>query len=139
MSEEGKAEAEVLKKLEDDMKEKTKQIQEILGKLQADTAKSPEELIKKAGDAKDVKVAADSIKQMQQEVGEKRQTVETSLKEIQAQMKQLRALREQAQKEDVTEKVKSLLLKIRERKGSLEKAVEELQELKTEYTKKFFG
>ena len=139
MSEEGKAEAEVLKKLEDDMKEKTKQIQEILGKLQADTAKSPEELIKKAGDAKDVKVAADSIKQMQQEVGEKRQTVETSLKEIQAQMKQLRALREQAQKEDVTEKVKSLLLKIRERKGSLEKAVEELQKLKTEYTKKFFG
>ena len=136
---EGKSEAEVLKKLEEDMKEKTKQIQEILGKLQADTAKSPEELIKKAGDAKDVKVAADAIKQMQQEVGEKRQTVETALKEIQAQMEQLRVLKEQAQKEDVTEEVKSLLLKIRERKGSLEKAVEELQELKTEYTKKFFG
>ena len=54
-------------------------------------------------------------------------------------MEQLRVLKEQAQKEDVTEEVKSLLLKIRERKGSLEKAVEELQELKTEYTKKFFG
>ena len=136
---EGKAEAEVLKKLEEDMKVKTKEIQEILEKLQAESAKSPEELMKKVGDAKDVKVVADAVKEMQQKVGEKRQIVEALLKEIQAQMEQLRTLKEQAQKEDVTEKVKSLLLKIRDKKASLEKAIGELQEIKAEYTKKFFG
>ena len=136
---EGKAEAEVLKKLEEDMKVKTKEIQEILGKLQAESMKSPEELMKKVGDAKDVKVVADAVKEMQQKVDEKRQIVEASLKEIQAQMEQLRTLKEQAQKEDVTEKVKTLLLEVRDKKASLEKAIGELQELKAEYTKKFFG
>ncbi|NQS88710.1 hypothetical protein HQ584_02835 [Patescibacteria group bacterium] len=136
---EGKAEAEVLKKLEEDMKVKTKEIQEILEKLQAESMKSPEELMKKVGDAKDVKVVADAVKEMQQKVGEKRQIVEALLKEIQAQMEQLRTLKEQAQKEDVTEKVKSLLLEVRDKKASLEKAIGELQELKAEYTKKFFG
>lgn len=136
---EGKAEAEVLKKLEEDMKNKMAEMQKILGELQAESAKSPEELMKKAGEAKDVKVVADAVKEMQQEVGQKREVVEAALKEIQAQMEQLRALKERAQKEDVTEEVKSLLLKISDKKGSLEKAIGELQELKTKYTKKFFG
>jgi len=136
---EEKAEAEVLKKLEEDMRERTKQIQEILGKLQAESEKSPEELVKKVGDAKDVKVVADAVKEMQQEVGEKRQLVETVLKNIQKDMESLRALKGKSQKEDVTEEVKSLLIKIRDRKIYLEKMINEAEELKTKYTKKFLG
>ncbi|MFZ6016844.1 MAG: hypothetical protein ACOYU0_04365 [Nitrospirota bacterium] len=132
-----KPEAEVLKELEVEMKNKMAEMQKILDELQAESAKSPQEWMKKVGEATDVRVVADAVKQMQQEVGEKRQSVEAVLKEIQAQMEQLRVLREQAQKEDVTAEIKSLLLKVREKKESLEKAIKDIEELKAKYTKKF--
>ncbi|MEW6674777.1 MAG: hypothetical protein AB1348_01945 [Nitrospirota bacterium] len=121
------------------MRNKMAEMQKILGELQAESAKSSQELMKKVGEATDVRVVADAIKEMQQEMGEKRQSVEVELKEIQAQMEQLRVLRERAQKEDVTADIKSLLLKIRDKKESLEKAIKDAEELKTKYTKKFFG
>ena len=139
MPEEKPQSPEYINELEVEMKSKMAELQKILGQIQAESAKSPEEIITKAGDAKDVQAVADAIKQMQKDVGEKRQAVETAIKDVQAQMDQLRALRERAQKEDVAADIKSLLLNIREKKESLETAVKDVEELRAEYTKKFYG
>ncbi|MBU4311715.1 MAG: hypothetical protein KJ706_03235 [Candidatus Omnitrophica bacterium] len=42
------------------------------------------------------------------------------------------------EKKDVTGEVKSLLTKIRDKKTSLEKMINEVEELKTKYTKMFY-
>lgn len=136
---EEKIDAEVLKKLEEDLRSKMETMQKMLKDLQAESAKSPEELMKKMGEVKDVKIVAEAIKEMQDRIKEKRIAVETTLKDVQKDIESLRGIKERVKEEEVTSELKSIVVSMRGKKETLGKAVKELEELREEYTKKFFG
>lgn len=130
---------EVLRKLEEETRNKIATMQKVFKDLQAEPAKSPEELMKKIGDVKDVKIVAGAVKEMQDKIKEKTKVIEVTLKDIQKELDSLKSLKKKAQKEDVIEASKSIAASIRNKKELVEKAVKGLEGLKEEYTKKFFG
>ena len=136
---EEKIDAEVLQKLEEDITNKMATMQKMLKDLQTDSAKSPEELMKKMGDVEDVKVVAEALKEMQDKIKEKRVVAETALNDIQKELESLKTVKEKVKEEDVTGELKSIAVSMRDKKGILEKAVKELEEVKDEYNKRFFG
>ena len=136
---EEKVDAEVLKKLEEEMRDKMLTMQKMLNDLQQQALTSPEEQIKKMTEVKGAKEVAVAIREMQGKMKEKKEVVENTLKDIQKELDSLKGLKEKVQKEDVTGTIKSVALSLRDKKGVLEKAVKELEGLKDEYNKKFFG
>ena len=136
---EEKVDAEVLQKLEEEMKNKMAVMQKMLKEIQVESVKSPEELMKKIGNVKDVKVVAEAVREMQDRINEKKEVVESNLKDIQEELDSLKGLKEKIQKEDVTDALKSTAVSIRDKKEALEKAVKELEGLRDEYNRKFFG
>ena len=136
---EEKVDAEVLQKLEEEMRPRIAQMEKMLKELQTESAKSPEELMEKVGDVKDAKIVAEAVKEMQGKVKEKRVVVETALKDIQKDLESLKEIKEKVKEEDVTGELKSISVSMRDKKEFLEKAVRELEGLKEEYTKKFLG
>ena len=135
---EEKIDFEVLKNLEEDMKGKIAEIAEVAKKLQEQSMKLPEEL-KKIGDIKGVKMVADAVKELEEEAKEKKEKIETALRDIQKNMGSLKGLKEKAKTEDVTKEVKSILAIINEKKRYLKEAIKDIEVLKDKYTKKFFG
>lgn len=135
---EEKIDFEVLKNLEEDMKGKIAEIAEVAKKLQEQSMKLPEEL-KKIGDIKGVKMVADAVKELEEEAKEKKEKIETALRDIQKNMGSLKGLKEKAKIEDITEEVKSILAIINEKQKYLKEAIKDIEVLKDKYTKKFFG
>ncbi|MFQ6067278.1 MAG: hypothetical protein ACE5K3_08380 [bacterium] len=133
-----KINAEVLNKLEEDLRSKMIQIQKMLKDLQEQVLKSPEEQLKKISEVKGAADVAKAVGEMQREIEEKRKVVETTLKDLQREVDSLKSLKEKAEEEDVTDALKSIALSMRDKKQSLEKIIQELEELKGEYTKRFF-
>ncbi len=135
---EGKIDAEVLQKLEEEIRNKVTAMQKMLKDLQEQVLTLPEEQLKKMGDVKDVKVVAEAVKEMQDKIKEKKVVVETALGDIQKELESLKAIKEKVQEKDVTDELKSIALGMRDKKQTLEKAVKELEALRGEYNKKFF-
>ena len=135
---EEKIDAEVLQKLEQDIRNKMATVQKMLKDLQEQVLTLPEEQLKKMGDVKDVKVVAEAVKEMQDKVKEKKVVVETALGDIQKELESLKVIKEKVQEKDVTDELKSIAVRMRDKKQTLEKAVKELEALRGEYNKKFF-
>ncbi len=135
---EEKIDAEVLQKLEEEIRNKVTAMQKMLKDLQEQVLTLPEEQLKKMGDVKDVKVVAEAVKEMQDKIKEKKVVVETALGDIQKELESLKAIKEKVQEKDVTDELKSIALGMRDKKQTLEKAVKELEALRGEYNKKFF-
>jgi len=135
---EEKIDVEVLQKLEEEIRNKMATMQKMLGDLQAESAISPEELLKKMGDVEDVKVLADAVKEMQDKIKEKKVVAETALGDIQKELESLKAIKEKVKEKDVTDELKSIAVSMRDKKEILEKTVEELEALRGEYNKRFF-
>jgi len=135
---EEKIDAEVLQKLEEEIRNKVTAMQKMLKDLQEQVLTLPEEQLKKMGDVKDVKVVAEAVKEMQDKIKEKKVVVETALGDIQKELKSLKAIKEKVQEKDVTDELKSIAVSMRDKKQTLEKAVKELEALRGEYNKKFF-
>lgn len=136
---EEKVDAEVLKKLEEEMRNKMTTMQKMLKDLQEQILTSPEEQLKKMAGVKGATDVAAAVREMQDKIKEKKEVVESTFKDIQKELDSLKGLKEKMQKEDVTEALKSIAVSMRDKKGALENAVKELEGLKTDYTKKFFG
>ena len=135
---EEKIDAEVLQKLEEEIRNKVTAMQKMLKDLQEQVLTLPEEQLKKMGDVKDVKVVAEAVKEMQDKIKEKKVVVETALGDIQKELESLKAIKEKVQEKDVTDELKSIAVSMRDKKQTLEKAVKELEALRGEYNKKFF-
>ncbi len=135
---EEKIDAEVLQKLEEEIRNKVTAMQKMLKDLQEQVLTLPEEQLKKMGDVKDVKLVAEAVKEMQDKIKEKKVVVETALGDIQKELESLKAIKEKVQEKDVTDELKSIALGMRDKKQTLEKAVKELEALRGEYNKKFF-
>ncbi len=135
---EEKIDVEVLQKLEEEIRNKMVTMQKMFGDLQAESAISPEELLKKMGDVEDVKVVADAVKEMQDKIKEKKVVAETALGDIQKELESLKAIKEKVKEKDVTDELKSITVSMRDKKEILEKVVKELEALRDEYNKKFF-
>ena len=135
---EEKIDSEVLNKLEEDLRSKMTQIQKMLKDLQEQVLKSPEEQLKKMGEIEGAIDVAKAVGEMQGKIEEKRKVAETMVKDLQREVDSLKSLKEKAEEEDVTDALKSIALSMRDKKESLEKIIKELEEVKGEYTKKFF-
>ena len=135
---EEKIDAEVLQKLEEEIRNKVTAMQKMLKDLQEQVLTLPEEQLKKMGDVKDVKVVAEAVKEMQDKIKEKKVVVETALGDIQKELESLKVIKEKVQEKDVTDELKSIAVSMRDKKQTLEKAVKELEALRGEYNKKFF-
>jgi len=136
---EEKIDAEVLKKLEEDIRNRMATMQKMLKDLQEQVLTLPEEQLKKMGDVKDVKVVAEAVKEMQDKIKEKKVVVETALTDIQKELESLKTIKEKVKEEDVSGELRSVAVRMRDEKETLEKAVKELEALKGEYNKRFFG
>ena len=136
---EEKIDAEVLQKLEEEIRNKVTAMQKMLKDLQEQVLTLPEEQLKKMGDVKDVKVVAEAVKEMQDKIKEKKVVVETALTDIQKELESLKTIKEKVKEEDVSGELKSVAVRMRDEKETLEKAVKELEALKGEYNKRFFG
>ena len=136
---EEKIDAEVLQKLEEDIRNKMTTMQNTLKDLQEQVLTLPEEQLKKMGDVKDVKAVAEAAKEMQDKIKEKKAVVETALKDIQKELESLKGIKEKVKEKDVTDELKPIGVSMRDKKETLEKAVKELEEVRDEYNRKFFG
>ncbi len=123
--------------LEKELREKMGQLQKILGELQAQSAQSPQELLKGVGDVAGVKVIAEALKEMETTVSQKRNALETALKELQSEMAALGQLKSKAAQGDVTDELKALVARVRDKKEMLKQMIGELEGLRAEYVKKF--
>lgn len=135
---EEKVDSEALNKLEKELRSKMTQMQKMLGDLQKQVLKSPEEQLKKMGEVEGATGVARVVGEMQGKIEEKRKVTETTIKDLQKEVESLKSFKEKAQGKDVTNALKSIALSMRDKKESLEKTIKELEELKDEYTKKFF-
>ena len=135
---EEKVDSEVLNKLEKELRSKMTQMQKMLGDLQKQVLKSPEKQLKKMGEVEGATDVARVVGEMQGKIEEKRKVAETTIKDLQKEVESLKSFKEKAEGKDVTNALKSIALSMRDKKESLEKTIKELEELKDEYTKKFF-
>lgn len=131
---------DAVQKLEEEMRKKMDELQNIQKELQAESAKPPEELMKKMRGLKDIKAVGEAVREMQDKISEKRTAGEAALKDILKEVESLKGMKEKAKKEeDVTEELKAVAVRMLDKKGVLEKAVRELEELRERYSKKFLG
>ena len=135
---EEKIDSQALDKLGEELRSKTAQMQKMLGDLQKQVLKSPEEELKKMRGIEGATDVAKAVGEMQKKMEEKRKVAETTIKDLQKEVESLKSLKEKAQGKDVTNVLKSIALSMRDKKESLEKVIKELEGLKGEYTKKFF-
>lgn len=131
---------DAVQKLEEEMRKKMDELQNIQKELQAESAKPPEELMKKMGGLKDIKAVGEAVREMQDKIREKRTAGEAALKDILKEVESLKGMKEKTKREeDVSEELKAVAVRMLDKKGVLEKAVRELEELRERYSKKFLG
>lgn len=82
------------------------------------------------------KALLQGIKEMQAEIQQNRNVIESTLREIQESMKTAKALQARAKAgEDVVPKIRALQARMREKKKALEEAIKEMELLKEKYAK----
>ena len=127
-----------LQALEEDVLKKRAQMSELLDKIQ-DIPSQVTEQLGKIPDFTELKNIGDAVAGMEKNVAEKREDIQSKLHDIQGEMASLRKLGEKSATGDVTEEIKNLVERVKEKKESLEKAIGEVQELRSHYNKIFLG
>ena len=129
---------EPIEALENEILKKRAEMSGLLDKIQELPSQLTEQLgkISEFGELRDI---GDTVVEMEKKVGEKREVIQGMLRDIQDQMASLRTLGEKATTKDVTEEMKNLAERVKEKKESLEKAVGEVQQLSAHYSKMFLG
>ncbi|MDA2925963.1 autophagy-related protein 17 [Acidobacteria bacterium AH-259-G07] len=129
---------EPLQALEEEVLKKRAEMSELLEKIQ-DIPSQVTEQLGKISDFGELKNIGDAVVEMEKNVAEKREYIQSKLRDIQDEMEAFKKLGEKAATEDVTQEMKNLVKRVKEKKESLEKAIEEVQELRLHYSKMFLG
>lgn len=124
--------------LEEELLKKRAETSELLEKIQ-DIPSQVTEQLGKISDFAELKQIGDAVADMETKVGERRQAIQTMLRDIQNEMSSLRKLGEKTTTEDIKVEIDSLINRVKKKKESLENAIGEVQELTSHYTKMFLG
>lgn len=127
-----------LQGLEEELLKKRAEMSELLERIQ-DIPSQVTEQLGEISEFTQLKNIGHAVAEMEEKVGEKREAIQSKLQDIQDEMASLRKLGQKATTEDVREEMKNLAERVKEKKQSLGKAIEEVQELRAHYSKIFLG
>jgi len=127
----------LLEDLREEMKEKRAEMEALLKNIQDIPSKLPKK-VKEVSDFKGLKDIGEAVVEMEREVSEKRNNIQSIIQEIQDDMEKFKTLKNKTKKPETLPEVKSLLESIRDKKDNLDKSLKELDQLKDKYSTKFF-
>lgn len=124
--------------IENEVLKKRAEMSELLEKVQDIPAQINEQL-EKISDFRELKEISDAVVEMEKDVSKKREDIQTKLIDIQDDMAALRKLGEKTTVENIKTEMETLLKRVKEKKKSLENAIQEVDQLREHYGKIFLG
>ena len=131
-------EREPIEALEEELLKKRAETSELLDKIQ-DIPSQVTEQLGKISEFAELKKIGDAVAEMEEKVSDKREAIQKTLRDIQNEMSSLRKLGEKTTTEDVKVEMDTLINRVKNKKEFLERAIGEVQQLTSHYTKMFLG
>lgn len=124
--------------LEKELLKKRTEMSELLEQIQNIPAQINEQL-GKIEDFGELKKIGETVVEMEKIVGEKRENIQNKMQDIQAELKELKKLGKKTSVADIKAEMNGLVERLTEKKGSLEKAINEIDIIREHYSKVFIG